>query len=282
MIKVLSSGLYTTIQDLGRFEYRKYGVPVSGVMDRISALLANSLLGNKSSCSVLEITYTGPVLKFLEDKTIAITGAFFSPSVDGMPIPLNIVVEIKKGSILKFGLPSIGVRAYLAIYGGFNSETVLGSSSFFNGLTSEATLSKGNVLKTNSSETIFKPRNASFKEEKDHFETTKIEVYLGPEYLNLSKLFQNKLFDREYKISKEANRMGYRLETVSEINAKEIISSPVQPGTVQLTPSGELIILMRDAQTTGGYARILQLSEKAINVLAQKKAGDSIDFELIK
>ena len=112
-------------------------------------------------------------------------------------------------------------------------------------------------------------------------EFEKIIVFKGPEFGSLSKRMQEALFKGEITVSSISNRMAYVLDHSYSFKAKEILTAAVQPGTVQLTPSGKLIVLMRDAQTTGGYARILQLTENSMNTLAQRRPGESVCFQLM-
>jgi len=281
MIEVLSTGLYTTVQDMGRYGYRKYGVPLSGVMDGYSAKLANQLLGNPKDCAVLEITLTGPVLIFREETQIVITGAGFTPTLNNQEIFLNMPVEVPMDSKLIFGLPAYGFRGYLAVAGGFKLEKVLGSCSFYKGITKVSHLQKGAVLEINASGKSNIKTNASVRVKKDHFTAEILEVLKGPEFEKLSKANRHKLKDFIFTVTSQNNRMAYLLEASTKMSAKEIITAPVQPGTVQITPSGKIMVLMRDAQTTGGYARILQLTEKSINRLAQKKTGDRFRFHFL-
>ena len=275
--------MFTTIQDSGRYGYRKWGVPLSGAMDWRSAQLANQLVNNTNDEAVMEITMTAPILKFNVDTVIAITGAGFSPSVNGQKISMYKAVRIPKASILKLGSPSYGVRAYLSVFGGFFVPKILGSYSFYPDITENSCIKKGDILSINTDEV---PKSdlsyTSVKISKAHFKSSIIKVYKGPEFNLLSEAIKEKLLHQSFEISNDNNRMGYRLGASKNILAAEIITSSVQPGTVQLTPSGQIIILMRDCQTTGGYARILQLTDDAINVLAQKRAGESVRFVLSK
>ena len=281
MIKVLSSGLYSSIQDKGRWGHRKSGVPLSGVMDRVSAILANTLLGNDIYAPLMEITQTGPVLQFMEATQISITGAGFTPTLDNVEIPLNKRVRVDKDSTLKFGLPSYGVRGYLAIRGGFISENVLGSFSYYPSVTSRAKLHKGDTLYFNELSSGNGKITASVKNNVSHFEDEILEVFKGPEFDDLSEEIQQTITSYKLKVLPQSNRMAYILEGLEGLSAKEIITAPVQPGTVQLTPSGQCAVLMRDGQTTGGYARILQLSESAISKMSQKSAGSTVRFKFI-
>lgn len=280
MIEVLSAGLYTTLQDLGRYGYREYGVPVSGAMDRYAAALANNLAGNLPTATLMEITRTGPVLKFNQGLQIAITGAGFIPTVDDRQIPMNMLVRVPAGGILKFGLPAYGMRAYVAVRGGFITEEILGSCSFYQGITENERITVGNVLLAGTSEGLNMRPTASVKTTKTHFTTQAIEAFEGPEFHLFPPDFQKKIKEESLQVLPQSNRMAYLLRGREVIAGKEIITVPVRPGTVQVTPSGQWIVLMRDAQTTGGYARVLQLTEMAINILSQKKPGDWVNFEI--
>lgn len=278
MIILKSSGLYTSIQDLGRFGHRASGVPVSGAMDLISARTANILVDNKPGAAVLEITLQGPVLFFEMDTLFAITGAGFSPSVDTVPIPMNKVVMIKSGSMLRFGNAKYGVRAYLAVSGGFVASNKLGSVSMCKHITPKERLLKGAVLRCTSTTEMSKIK--TIENDVTLFTETQLDVYPGPEFETLSIAEKEKLLSTTFIVSRDSNRMAYKLNGLEGIQVSEIITAPVQPGTVQLMPSGLCAVLMRDGQTTGGYARVLQLSDRAICVLSQKRAGSVVSFRI--
>ncbi len=281
MIEVISPGIYTSIQDMGRIGYRKYGIPRSGAMDSYSAKLVNQILGNSANEALLEMTLVGPTLKFKTDSNIAITGANFDFQIDDQPIEMNKVVSIKAGQTLKSGDAKQGMRAYLGIEFGFETDMVLGSYSQYKNVTSKTKLNKGDVLTFKQKSINVAQKNTVMESILPIQDEKTIEVFKGPEFKLLSKSIVQNILETKFKISMQSNRMGYRL--ISDNNsftAVEIITSPVQPGTVQLTPSGQIIILGKDAQTTGGYARVFQLTEKAQNVLAQKQLGSSFTFNL--
>ena len=280
MIEVLTSGFYTSIQDLGREHYQQYGVPFSGVMDRTSALMANKFLKNKREDALLEITMTGPKLRFNQSTKICITGADMQAQINSNPIDLNKVHIISVGDVLSFGRLQYGFRTYLAVAGGIQSKLVLGSRSWYVPVTKKGVIKKGELLAIVDTKTNEEHQHSILKMDSNHFTTTYIDVYKGPEFDLLPKVYQQKLFEGSFTISKCNNRMAYQLDSLINANVPSIITSLVLPGTVQLTPAGKLIILMRDGQTTGGYARVLQLSENAINVLSQKFTGSEIVFVL--
>ena len=278
MLKILKSGLFTTIQDKGRYGYLNKGVPVAGYMDTFSATKVNMLLENDAEAAVMEITMTGPTLQFEEETYICLGGAELTPTLNNEPVQSYKVIKVAKGDILSYGKLEKGFRGYLAIKGGFESPLVLGSRSFFSSVTPINHFRDRDVV-SYTGHPIFEPKISeiqvdSFLEEKLLF------VSMGPEYGILSDKQLEAIFVRDFTISNENNRMAYQLK--EEIPGHEIsmLTSATLPGTVQLTPSGRLIVLMKDGQTTGGYPRILQLSDAAISILAQKKFGDVVSFKL--
>ena len=281
MIKVLKPGLYTTIQDTGRFGYRNQGVPVSGAMDSISASFANALLNNKKNDALLEITLSGPKLVFTGCINIVLTGAEMSPQINGKDILNYRVYKVTDGDILSFGELKKGLRCYLAIHGGLKSEIVLKSKSFYEDITSQKILKKNDNLFCYDELIDCKDNIGNIKSNEQFYETNCLEVFEGPDFELFSNDEQERIISGSFSISKENNRMGYQLKELSVKHDKSIITSPVLPGTVQLTPAGKLIVLLKDAQTTGGYPRVLQLTEKSISILAQKNIGDKIRFKLI-
>ena len=277
-IEVLQPGLFSTIQDLGRFGYQKYGVPQSGVMDRYAMRLCNLILGNPQEASVLEITFQGPQLKFMESATICISGADLSASLNSSPVELNEILKVSAGDILKFGKRRSGFRAYLGIGGGFQSEELMGSQSWYEGLTEDFRLKKGMNLYFQNTGVKDAETYSHLKIDRDYLQATEIGAYPGPEFGELAREQQKSIFGNLFKTDRSSNRMAVQLEEDMENQLKPITTGPVIPGTVQLTPSGKLIVLMKDCQTTGGYPRVLQLSEKGQQILAQKMPGEKISF----
>ncbi len=280
MLKVLKSGFYTTIQDTGRFGYRAYGVPVSGAMDAYSSQFANAILGNANDVALLELTMTGPVLHFLEPTLIAISGANLQPKLNDRPIKMNVSISIQANDIVSFGRSLSGFRAYLAIKDGFLSESVLGSRSMYKPITSASRIMNNDALEYNSIDDNQRELNANVKYNEDIIEDHILDVYKGSEFNTLPIEKQNQLLEASLSVSKHNSRMAYQLEPTFNNNLEPILTAPVLPGTVQLTPSGQLIVLMRDCQTTGGYPRVLQLTEKAINILSQKTTENCLKLRL--
>lgn len=281
MIEVLKTGLYDTIQDLGRFGVQDFGIPYSGVMDLHSTKIVNAILGNSMSNAVMEITIVGPKLKFHCDTEIALSGADLSPMLNSEAIKMNTRIHISNGDSLSFGQRSYGCRTYLGVKGGFQTEFIMNSYSLYTPITKQSKLKKGDQLPISEVYIENDKTYASLKIKKTHFNTSEIEVFKGIEFNNLSSLEQKTLFSTEFTISKDSNRMAYQVDELLDNKTEPIITSLVLPGTVQLTPSGQLIILMRDCQTTGGYPRVLQVSEQSINALSQKIFGEKFRLKRI-
>lgn len=282
MIKVLHAGFYTSVQDLGRSRYGHFGVPVGGCLDRFSGGLANEILGNSPDDAVLEITLGKVRLLFDKQIYICITGANFSPILNERPIKMQSVVRVHKGEVLSFGKRRYGTRTYLAISGGIRTEKILGSRSFYKNITAKTVLKNNDILPLRATRNSIADLASVVKVKKERFTEMGLQAFYGPEFSQLPPDRQDFLKSQTFTISKDNNRMGYRLEEVMENSLRPILTSAVLPGTVQLTPSGKLIILMRDGQITGGYPRVLQLSEQAISRLAQKTTGDKVRFSLLK
>jgi biotin-dependent carboxylase-like uncharacterized protein len=280
MIKVLKAGFYTTIQDRGRAGFAAIGVPVSGVMDTYSADLANHILNNNLDDAVLEITLGGCQLEFLQKTIICISGGDFTAKINDKLVVLNSRIEINKNDVLSFGRVNLGFRTYLAVKGGFLTPYKLGSRSFYPNVTKDFLIRKGDVLDVFPFNVALNTSNTSIKMNKNHFKSREITCFKGPEFELLNKHQKELVFDQVFTISGDNNRMGYRLQESLNNDLPQILTSSVLPGTVQLTPSGKIIVLMRDCQVTGGYPRILKLTGNAINQLSQKTTNDEFQFVL--
>jgi len=280
------AGLLTTIQDKGRIGYQEFGVPVSGAMDQGAAQLANWLVNNPPSAPVLEITLLGPTIEIEGSAQIAITGADLSPKLNRQAIPMYETLTINQKAILSFGRINSGCRAYLAIGGNWMVKKWLGSASAATSAPKD--LTPNSIIEKNSNLQIQHP--TSFIPKRIHkpttqlmdTETLRISVLPGPEFEAFSNYNIGHFFSQGYQISNDSNRMGYRLigKALDFRPSKEVISSGIVPGTIQISNSGQPIILMRDAQTTGGYYRIANVLNAGLNQLAQAKPGTFVWFTL--
>ncbi len=281
MLKVVKAGFFNSIQDKGRVGFASFGVPISGVMDSYSSDLVNGILNNATIDAVLEITLGNSTFQFLEKTDICISGGDFSPRINDKLIPLNKRITVHQNDVLSFGKVKYGVRCYLGVKGGFLSEKKLKSRSFYPKIIKNANLKKNDFLKYKKISHHIITSKSSIKIDRSHFNSKVIECYKGPEFDLLEEHQQKKITSQVFTISKDNSRMGYKLNETIENKLSQILTSAVLPGTVQLTPSGKLIVLMRDCQVTGGYPRVLQLREKSINQLAQKTTNDKFKFVLV-
>ncbi len=281
-LEVVHSGLLTLIVDGRQRGYRSLGVPAGGPLDRQAAAYGNALVGNPAENPVLEITLNGPKLHFNSSTMIALTGADLSPTIDEQPVAMNQPVPVLENSVLQFGKPVYGCRCYLAIAGEWRTPELLGS---------QGALPLGHPL--NSPIGILQSGSAIEVAGRPHqrvpatppplprYPDGPIRVYSGPEMSRFDPRAKQGFFQQTYKLSKNSSRMGYCLDgaALALPNASEIVSSAVFPGTIQLLPSGLPIILLADAQTTGGYCRFGQILDEDLDRLAQLKPGDAIRFQ---
>ena len=281
MIEILKTGLYDSIQDLGRCDYQHLGVPISGAMDAFSAKLANALINNNENDAVLEFTMSGPKLKCHSDVLISITGAETRPKINGISCQLNCPLILKANDVLSFGQFESGCRGYLAVLGGFQTGVVLGSRSMCDGITKEIKLARGVHLPILNKLPKTIKRTAKVRGHLNRSSAEVLGVFKGIEFDKLSLKSQSGIFRKTFTVTSTSNRMAYQCKENFPNKLEPIITSLVLPGTVQLTPSGQLIILMRDCQTTGGYPRVLQLTEKSIDRLSQRKAGETFRFSCV-
>ena len=278
MIEVIDAGFYSSIQDQGRMGYRHLGVPVSGAMDQKAFNLAHQLLGKTPDFSCIECTLIGPILRFHEPCSLVLTGAHMQALVNENPIQNNISIAILPGDVLKLRRATKGLRTYIKINQAIISPVVLGSTSFYKPLTQDVVLKKGSHLFWIKSEKVTNKSNARIRWDDSYLLSNDLAVEKGPEFNVLSKAAQQQIFKNDFLINSQ-NRMGYRISSSFSMDAVSMLSGAVRPGSVQITPSGTLLIAGVDGQVSGGYPRIFQLTEEGLNVLVQKKEGDTISFK---
>lgn len=286
MIEVIHPGLLTTFQDLGRRGYQRFGVPIGGAMDTLSVELANYLVGNEANEGVLELTLSGMKLYFHQAATIAITGANLTPFMNEMPVPMGKAIRMEQGSLLSFAKVVEGCRGYVAVAGGYNIPPVLNSVSTYlraslGGFEGRA-LRKGDYLALKNDSAKVPGDDFKIRTE-EWWSRSRVRIVEGPE----AKWFTDKqlttFVQTAFSVSPHSDRMGYRLEGNAWHLEKfaDMLSEPVTKGTIQVPADGTPILLMADCQTTGGYPRIAQVIQADISVVAQKKPGESIQFEWV-
>ena len=305
MITVVKPGLLTTVQDLGRYGYQKFGVIVSGAMDHFAHTIANYLVGNDANEATLEITLVGPELIFKNDALISICGANISPMINGKPVPTWHPIFLKAGCKLTFGPLRTGCRTYLAIAGGINIPEVMRSKSTY--LRANIGGIKGRPLQKDDRISVGKPSKLGdiimeYLQGKTHEDSfaigswtvpthiypwnnkeIHIRVMRGYQFSLFTKESQKEFFTSPYLVTSQSDRMGYRLDgpPLSLKVAKEMISEAVDYGTIQVPADGKPIILMADRQTTGGYPKIAQVASVDLPLVAQAKPGDKLFFHEI-
>lgn len=268
----------SSIQDAGRFGYLSEGIPIAGFMDATAAGLANMLVGNAIGTACVEWAMLPPKLEFKDAAIIALTGAVVKVYLNGKEVSIYKSINIPKNTVLSFGHVESGVYGYIAIYKGFYTEEVLGSRSWFPQLTTEYLFTKGLRIPF-ASQSKLAVSKTRIVPQKQMQSAQVLNVYKGPEFNLLTKHQQTLLINSKFTISNSRNRMGIQLSELFESHNFSLLSSPVLPGTIQWTPSGKIIILMKDAQTIGGYPRILQLTESAL--LKVVSCNFNIIFEII-
>jgi len=281
--RVLRPGMLTTLQDAGRYGFRDQGVPLSGGMDRTLAELGNACLNNPAGAPVLEFTVVGPELEGLEDLTLALATEGFEATVGGRPIRPFRPFRLRAGERLRVGRGQSALRGYLAVEGGWAGSPVLGSASAYPPLTPSLGIDRGTLLhRRPQADPLAGLRVGAVRPPIDlsYLEEEVLEAWPGPEWSALGRDVQQAIRTSSFSVHPDSNRMAVFLDHSAPLTAREILTGPVQPGIVQLTPSGRVIVLMRDAQTTGGYARILQLSERALNTLAQRRPRSRVEFRV--
>lgn len=281
-IRVLEGGLCTTIQDLGRVGYLKFGIPVCGVMDEFSASVANFLVGNPRQEALLEMHYTGAHLEFLESMHIAITGADLSPKLNDQVIFNWESYAIKPGDVLSFGMPQSGTCAYIAFSGALNVPKVHGSKATcmhaqMGGLLGRK-LQRDDALSVQV-RTEIKKRYLEEPYRPLYRSHASLPVILGPQDHYFSDQTIRRFLQAEYRLSR-GDRMGIFLEgaTLERPEGIEMISEPLVMGSMQVPANGQPIVLMADRQTMGGYPKIATLLKESIVTLAQMRPNDGVHF----
>ena len=246
---------------------------------------ANSLVGNALHTPVLELTMTGPRLICESAGKVALAGAEFSARVNNQLVDSREAIELTAGDELSFESPTTGVRGYLAVEGAWRVRTWLGSASALrigsHELLASAVWQAKDVLETRSGGVIPWPAMVLPPTPS----TSMIRAYRGPEYDRLEPSAVAQLIERPITVVAPSNRIGLRTDTALSLTqsaqSKEMVSSGVQPGTVQVTHDGQAIILLADAQTIGGYPRVLQCASLSIDDLAQLRVGDQFSLTLL-
>jgi antagonist of KipI len=287
-LRVLRGGFLTTIQDLGRLGFRRFGMPVGGAMDRFALRLANRLVGNVDSAAALEITLQGPELMFETDAVIAVAGADLSAMLDSSALTLWAAVKAPRGSMLRFGVRRSGARAYLAVAGGIDVPVVLGSRATYlpsrTGGLAGRPLTEGDVIhggRPPDFGTLVGRR--ILPDAQPTYGTGILRAVAGPQANAFTRHTLEAFTEGQYIVSPRSDRIGYRLTGPSLVHAEsaEFLSDATPPGAVQVPPDWQPILLMADCPTTGGYPKIAVVITADLPLAAQLLPADAIRFSLV-
>lgn len=288
-IEIVEPGLLATVQDLGRYGYQRYGVPVSGSMDQFALRAANLLVGNDEGAAGLEITLIGPRLRFLANAVIAVTGADLAPMLDEQSLPMWQAHEVYQGSTLSFAGIRDGVRSYLSIAGGIDVPVVLGSRSTFTrarigGFDGRA-LAQGDTLSIREGvpTDLGRKRGMSPSRVPVYGHSHNVRVVLGPQDDAFTPRGMETFLSATYTVTPQSDRVGYRLEglRIEHVAGADIVSDGIPFGAVQVVGDGMPIILMADRGSTGGYTKIAAVISADLPSLAQAAPGDTIAFQSV-
>jgi len=293
-ISILRSGVLDTIQDLGRYGYGNQGINIGGPMDTYAMKVANMLVSNAANKAVLEIHFPGPQILFEQNALISLTGADFTPTINGEIVPLWKPLVVRGKSLLMFSHRQSGARCYLAVHGGFCVPQWLNSASTnlkarAGGLEGRK-LEKGDEVPLGETNlyypVLLKEKSVSVLPWSNDRTTVyqyphEIGFIPGHEWHLLDEEAQQRLLQNNFIIHPSSDRMGYHLRgpEIKPIENFQLISSAVSFGTIQLLPNHQLIILMADHQTTGGYPRIGHVISAHLPKLAQLSASDCLNLK---
>ena len=281
--EIIRAGIQSTIQDVGRLGAAQWGVPQAGAADPLAFALANLLLGNSADAACIEVTLGGLQLRFLAATDFALTGADCSASLDEKPILPFSRQRAQQGQVLRLKSPLRGLRSYIAVAGGIDVPLILGSRSTLltaqlGGLAGRA-LQAGDVLQSIAQTAINLPPLAI----KPPQWRPQLRVMCGPQWNNLSIEAQHLFQSNHWVLANESNRMGVKLlgDNLQMAIPIEMASQAVFAGTIQLPPNGLPILLLADAQATGGYPILAQVILADLWLAGQYRANDKIHFKMV-
>jgi antagonist of KipI len=285
MIHVQSPGMFTTVQDLGRFGYGPLGVSPSGAADPIALRIGNALAGNLESAAALEMTLLGGTFVFPEGGLVALTGSDFGATIDGEPAPMWSAIEVRPGQTLRTGPTKSGARCYLCVAGGIAVKMLLGSASthILTGLGGfqGRPLRKGDVLETGPP--VGPPRSIVRRALEKLMPRKVLRATVGPQTDWFSRASIERFYGSVYTVTEESNRMGLRLQgaELETPQSGQMTSEGVSLGAIQVPSGGQPIILFVEQQTTGGYPKIANIISADLASIGQLRPRDEIRFELV-
>jgi biotin-dependent carboxylase-like uncharacterized protein len=289
-LEILSPGPLTTVQDLGRYGFGRYGVPPSGALDSFSLRVANLLVGNPEGEAGLEITLLGLKVRFLTDLVVALCGADLQPHLNDKPFEMWRSHIVRKGDTLALRAPRTGCRAYLALGGGISLSQVLESKSTnlaskFGGFAGRA-LRKGDILCSEASERHFHSTGRTLDPGRRPSYTGDwvLRVLFGPQDQDFPQESRRLFLSSAFTVLPQSDRTGIRLSGSPLQRKKDlgdsIISEGIVPGAIQVPGDNQPIILLVET-VTGGYRKMATVVSADLPLLGQIKPGDRVRFQEI-
>jgi allophanate hydrolase len=286
-LKVLSPGLQTTVQDLGRIGYQDIGVPVSGALDGLTLRLANALVGNPPGMAALEILVSGPTLEIAADAVrVALVGPGASLLIGGAVMAAGQSITLSRGAILQIVVGRQSACCYLAVEGGVVVPLVLGSASTYvragiGGL--DGRLLRRDDIVPLAVERAPQRTEVRLRRPLDAARDQPIRVVLGPQQEYFTEEAVTMLLSAEFRVSKSTDRMGMRLDgpLLRHRDGWDIVSDAIATGAIQVPGSGQPIVLLADHQTTGGYPKIATVISADVPVVGRRRPGDALGFAVV-
>lgn len=285
-VVVEDGSLLTTVQDLGRAGYRRFGLPRAGAMDPLALAVTNLLIGNPPGAASLEFTFPGPRLRAARSLTAAIGGADLSPSINGRPAPMWSSLRLDAGDVLAFGAPRAGRWAYLALPGGIDVPEVMGSRATYLGATlggyAGRRLERGDRLGS-----VRITAASALRLPEGHWPRVAggaaVRIVLGPQQEYFSEEAVAALQGEPFSVGVESDRVGYRLEgpRLGRRIPTELLSDGLLPGALQVPSGGQPIVIMQDGPTSGGYPKIGAVVQPDLRLIAQAQRGEVIRFRAV-
>jgi len=295
-VTVIRAGFLTTVQDLGRTGYRQSGVAAGGALDQHAHKVANLLVGNEPECAGLEATLGQLRLRFVDDRLVAWCGGDFSARGGALDLPPGRAAFIRKDEELQLTASAAGGRAWLAISGGIDLPLILGSRSTdllskFGGFRGRA-LRDGDILSLArhsdrvalSAKRLAAARIADWSAPREWTSTAPSHPFVrlvpGADRPRFQESAWSALVQETFKVMPDSDRMGVRLKgpALLRVKQEELLSEAVAPGTIQVPPSGDPILLLGDCQTVGGYPKIAHVITVDLAAAAQLGPGDTVRF----
>jgi biotin-dependent carboxylase-like uncharacterized protein len=287
VIHVQSPGLFTTVQDLGRYGFGPLGVSASGAADPIALRTGNLLVGNVESAPGLEMTLLGGTFLFPDGGLVALTGSDFGADLDRSPVPMWTACEVRPGQVLRMGPTRSGARTYLSVRGGIAVKLFLGSASThvlsgLGGLDGRP-LRKGDILHMGNAANVAMHQSIPHETIERLRPRKVLRATVAPQTDLFSADAVRVFYTNPYTVTEESNRMGLRLEGVAlkTAHSGQMITEGVSIGAIQVPPGGQPIILFVEQQTTGGYPKIANVVSADLPSVGQLRPRDEIRFEFV-